>query len=289
MAWRIILFWLAGALLASADLPVSPGASVKVQQTAVTDFRGKTIVTTEDVMNRLATKVLPAVNVADVDPTVTYSYTPGGQLSQVQTSTNGAAMRTVYYAYDALNRLVQKDAPEGVLAYTWTPDNHVQTIQGYRRSAVTVNGPIPTNAVPDVNVAYSYDYAGRLASAECATNSPPDPTEYYYDAVGNLGFVWNREYDENYLYDAENRLTEMGVGFGEGGSDYTYGLDATGQRTNVSESMQCHTSGNAVQTWRTVNYEYDRNYSSGAAPAREPPIMATTRSGPPTRCRCWGV
>jgi hypothetical protein len=73
-----------------ADVPDPGGAGAKVQQTAVTDFRGKTIVTTVDVSNRLATKVLPAVNVADMDPTATYSYTPGGQLSQVQTGTNGA-------------------------------------------------------------------------------------------------------------------------------------------------------------------------------------------------------
>jgi YD repeat-containing protein len=31
-----------------ADVPVAPGSPVSVQQTAVTDFRGRTIVTTED-------------------------------------------------------------------------------------------------------------------------------------------------------------------------------------------------------------------------------------------------
>ena len=77
-----------------ADVPVAAGSSVNVQQTAVTDFRGKTIVTTEDVMNRLATKVLPGINPGETSTTIAYSYTPTGQISQAQTSTNGTVIRT---------------------------------------------------------------------------------------------------------------------------------------------------------------------------------------------------
>ena len=116
-------------------------------------------------MNRVATKLLPPVNAGESASVVSYSYTVDGQLNQVQTTAGGAALRTAYYSYDALRRLQQKDVPEGVIAYGYTPDNRVQSIQAYRRSAVPVNGAVPAGATPDVSVTYGYDYAGRLRTA----------------------------------------------------------------------------------------------------------------------------
>jgi len=42
------------------DVPATNG--VKVQQTIVTNFMGKAIVSTDDILDRLQTKILPAVN-----------------------------------------------------------------------------------------------------------------------------------------------------------------------------------------------------------------------------------
>lgn len=253
-----------------SDVPASSGSSVNVEQTAVTDFQGKTIVSTEDVMNRLATKVLPAINPGDAVTTETYSYTPGGQLSQVQTSTNAGgsgsvAIREVYYYYDNLNRLTNKNTPEGDLSYAWTPDNHVQSIQAYNVRDTDTNGNVRSGAIPEVNVGYGYDYLGRLASV---TNSYRGPTTYAYDKVGNLASVQTAGGPSHtYSYNAENRLVAMLVGRESISQTWTYnyGLNAAGQRISVTESN----IGSVTQTLaRSVAYEYDGNYSGGSAPAR---------------------
>ncbi len=93
-------------------------------QIAVTDWRNKTSVTTEDTLGRVATKSWPPINPGETATLETYRYTVGGQVAQVLTTTNGATNRLASYTYDDLNRLAKKTPPEGVLAYTWTPDSH---------------------------------------------------------------------------------------------------------------------------------------------------------------------
>jgi YD repeat-containing protein len=100
---------------AYAMVPEIAGSATNVLQTSVTDFRGNTIVTTLDRMDRIRTKVLPAVNAGEVPTTDNYVYSGTGLLLRVDTFGNTA--RTQYYAHDDLSRLVRKDTPEGVLAY----------------------------------------------------------------------------------------------------------------------------------------------------------------------------
>lgn len=238
---------------AYADVPCPGNAAVNVQQTSVTDFRGKTIVTTEDVMNRLANKVLPPINSGETETTETWSYTAAGQVSSVVTSNGGVAIRSVYYDYDNLNRLVQKDTPEGVLAYSYTPDSHVQGIQGYRRSAVAVNGTITNGTVPDVSLGYAYDYAGRLAGVTNNLQVTPNVTGYTYDPVGDLAeSVYPNGMRHDYAYNAENRLVEVGLTNGNGTElqAYSYDLSPTGMRTNVFESK-------GASIVRQIIYGYD--------------------------------
>lgn len=238
---------------AYADVPCPGNAAVNVQQTSVTDFRGKTIVTTEDVMNRLASKVLPPINPGETETTETWSYTAAGQVSSVVTSNGGVAIRSVYYDYDNLNRLVQKDTPEGVLAYSYTPDSHVQGIQGYRRSAVAVNGTITNGTTPDVSLGYAYDYAGRLAGVTNNLQVTPNVTGYTYDPVGDLAeSVYPNGLRHDYAYNAENRLVEVGLTNGNGTElqTYSYDLSPTGMRTNIIESA-------GASIVRQIRYGYD--------------------------------
>ncbi len=60
-----------------ADVPV--GGGLNVAQTLVTDWRGATTVTTEDLMGRLWTRELPGMNAGDPDTVETYSYIASGQ------------------------------------------------------------------------------------------------------------------------------------------------------------------------------------------------------------------
>jgi RHS repeat-associated protein len=220
---------------AYADVPV--GGGLKVAQTLVTDWRGATTVTTEDLMGRLWTRELPGMNAGDPDTVETYAYAASGQVAQVVVTTNGATNRITYYAYDGLNRLTNKDCPEGVLGYTWTADNHVQSITAYRRGLVATHGVITNGTPADVSLSYGYDYAGRLSTV---TN-------------------W-------FAYNAQNRLTTLTVtNAGKMGRQYSYGLGPTGARTNVLELTQ--PAGSLQQRWGAA-WEYDGRYGTNAVPAR---------------------
>ena len=239
------------------DVPAGAPYSCKVQETAVTDFRRKTIVTLEDVMGRLATKVWPPVNPGETNTTFTYSYTPGGQPAQVQTTVGLTVTRTVYYDYDGLNRLIQKDMPEGVLTYAWTPDSHVQTINAYRRSFVVTNGPVTNGTPTDVSLGYTYDFASRLASVTNNEISSPNVTTYAYDPVGNLtNCTYPSGFRHNYTYNAQYRLLLAALTNGSGAElqTYSYGLNAVGGRTNVLESA-------GASVVRQMYYSYDADYA----------------------------
>ena len=102
----------------------------------MTDFRGLVITNREDKLDRLASRTLPGVNSGENGGTVQYHYTADassvGLLDQV--TRIGDAPRTAYCAYDDRRRLVKKDVPEGVLAYGYTANNSLASLQGYRRS-----------------------------------------------------------------------------------------------------------------------------------------------------------
>ena len=155
--------------------------------------------------------------------------------------------------------------PEGVLAYTWTPDSHVQTINAYRRSAVAVNGAITNGTASDVSLGYAYDCLGRLG---VVTNGILNVlTKYAYDGVGNLaGCAYPCNWQFSYAYNQENRLISLDLSNGNGLlRGYSYGLNAVGYRTNVTETTL---SNNTVVPTRQVRYDYDRNYAGGTTPAR---------------------
>ncbi|HWD21489.1 MAG TPA: RHS repeat-associated core domain-containing protein [Verrucomicrobiae bacterium] len=247
------------------------GAGVKVQQTAVTDWRHKTIVTTEDVMGRMAAKTLPAINPGETDTLETFFYTAAGQMAQVATATNNVTNRVTYYAYDNLQRLLKKDCAEGVLAYSYTPDNRVQTIQAYRRGVVATNGAITNGTTADLSLGYSYDAMGRLAVVTNATGGGTNTTRYGYDGAGNLASVnYPNGGAHSYSYNAQNRLTQLIVTSPTKLlREYVYGLNPVGDRTSVVETAQ--TTGAPQVRWKEA-WEYD-----GSAAPTPPRARRLTR------------
>ncbi len=159
---------------------------------------------------------------------------------------------------------MNKDCPEGVLGYTWTADNHVQSITAYRRGLVATHGVITNGTPADVSLSYGYDYAGRLSTV---TNSGTVAVSYGYDNVGNLAAVVEKGLATNWFaYNAQNRLTTLTVtNAGKMGRQYSYGLGPTGARTNVLELTQ--PAGSAQQRWGAA-WEYDGRYGTNAVPAR---------------------
>jgi hypothetical protein len=147
-------------------------------------------------MGRISKQTLPAVNAGETSTTVNYLYSDLSLLERVDMS--GHVVRTNYYAYDDLRRLAKKDTPEGVLAYGYNI-NALETIKGYRRGAVSVNGAIG-GAVPDVSLGYGYDALTRLATVTNCTLAAPNVTAYRYDNVGKPGIVHVSERREARLH-----------------------------------------------------------------------------------------
>ena len=253
--------------IAYTDVEETTGSTVKVQQRAVTDFRNKTIVTSQDRLDRIKTKTLPAINLNESPTSVTYQYTDIGLLDQVAMS--GQVSRTTYYAYDSLRRLLRKDTPEGVVAYTYqTGNGSLDTIKAYRRSAVSPPNAEPDQmlppATPDVHLVYAYDKLGRLQTVKDYKLSTTDVTTYFYDPVGNLdSFTYPNGVKHAYAYTEQNRLKTLTISRGDTtllrGYDYT--LSTAGQRTGVTET---HRPASTVVQRRRVSYEYDTDYNTPA-------------------------
>jgi YD repeat-containing protein len=248
---------------------------VTVERATVTDWRGKTSVTTNDVMGRVAARLLPAINPGEADTLETFAYTAAGQVAQITTATNNVTNRVTYNAYDNWQRLLKKDCPEGVLAYSYTPDNRVQTIQAYRRSVVATNGAITNGTTADLSLGYSYDALGRLAVVTNATGGGTNTTRYGYDNAGNLATVTYPGGGAHlYFYNAQNRLTQLIVTSPTKLlREYVYGLNPVGDRISVIETAQ--TTGSPQMRWEAA-------WEGRLRPKRFYSVSTSTLTMPPT-------
>ena len=156
-----------------------------------TTFNGETIAYTYDALNRLATKTLPATGVGTLAHTVSYTYTPTGQVATVEDERG-----VTRHAYDARDRLVQVAHPEG-----WTVD-YGYDAAGNRTSLSTKFGTEAARTTTNV-----YDRANRLTRT---TSAEGEVTTFAYDAAGNrtasslpngTAVAWT--------YDARNRMTRV--------------------------------------------------------------------------------
>jgi hypothetical protein len=163
---------------------------------------------------------------------------------------SGGSVRDVFFTYDSLRRLQRKDTPEGVLTYTYTADNQVQTVKGYRRGDVGVNedpeGVAPASypnpggdpsqlyqaqsspgsgvppfqpqpLVPDIYLTYGYDSLGRLATVTDNKLASPNVTTYHYDDVGNLDyFIYPNGLKHAFSYTEQDRLKSLSLSRGDG-------------------------------------------------------------------------
>ena len=218
-------------------VPEASGSTTNLLRTAVTDFRGNTIVTTNDRMNRIKTKVLPPVNQGEAGTTNSYVYSPVGQLTQV--SMSGDVNRTTYYEYDTLRRLYAKLTPEGELDYTYSADGSIETIEAYGTDNLGAN-EIPE---PDAALAYGYDNLGRLFTAKDNKLDSVRCIMYHYDAVGNLDyFEYPNAVKHAYTYDERNRLKRLALM--DGGAnllrsyDYTFEPHRPAHRRGREQSGQ---------------------------------------------------
>ena len=186
------------------------------------------------------------------------------------TSTTDFNGNTIHFVYDARNRLVDKEYPDGTsVADTYTLTGKQATVTDARgTTSYTYDGRdrMLSAAQPDgTSISYTYDAAGDLTSE----TTPAGTTTYTFDALGRQltvtdlsGGVTHYAYDadgnltrtimpngliETRGYDSSNRLVSLQDANAAGViSGYTYVLGPTGLRDEVIE-----------KTGRSDTYTYD--------------------------------
>ncbi len=213
--------------------------------------------------------------------TVDYSYDSAGRLVAL---TDGAGAAIVTYTYDPTGRLARKDNGNGTFTtYAYdpagdllslvnhAPDGSVTTrfdytysSQGLRTSETTADGTwtytldadgqlthavfASTNpAIPNQDLAYSYDAAGNRTSTVAggvtttyATDSRDrytriGGTTYAYDADGNLVATTDASGTTSYTYDALDRLSAVTT---PDGQTWAFRYDALGNLTATTHDGQ---------------------------------------------------
>ncbi|HSW12370.1 MAG TPA: transglutaminase domain-containing protein [Solimonas sp.] len=188
-----------------------------------TDFKGKATTYAYDDVNREIEK-------RHVDGSVVKTTYAGS--GQIETLVD--ARGTTRHHYDARDRLIRVESPEGVIRYQYD--------EAGNRSLISTNHQ---------SVQYQHDELNRLVAV---TDAKGKQTTYAYDAQGrktrtSLPNGTTTEYD----YDANGRLIEIRH---EKTADQTllgafrYALAANGQRTKLEERNQQGPT-------RTADYQYD--------------------------------
>ena len=176
----------------------------------VTHFNNAVTTYTYDQLNRLQSRSTTGGPLSDA--AVSFTYTKTGKRATM-TDASGPTN----YFYDAMDRLTQKQTPEGTLNYTYDAAGNLASMQ---------------SADGAVNVSYTWNSLNLL---EQAIDSRLGTTNYTYDPANNVYTVkYPNQIVNTYLYDQLNRLTDVQSTQAQLGP-YHYGLDATGKMKSVSE------------------------------------------------------
>lgn len=131
-----------------------------------------------------------------------------------------------------MDRLSQKQTPEGTLNYTYDAAGHVASV-----SSSNTNG---------ISVSYAYDDLNRLSTVTDNRLMGANVTTYTYDTASNLGTVtYPNGIQSTFNYDQLNRVSAMATQ----SSGYTYQRSPTGNLTSATES-----------NGRTESWSYDGIY-----------------------------
>jgi RHS repeat-associated protein len=236
--------------------------------TSVTDGEGNETTNQYDSLSRLTSSVSPRGNAqggTPADHTTTYTYNAYGDPTSVEDPLGG----TTSYGYDAARNLTSLEDPlQNETTYVYDDANQLVEIERADQSALQnsydLNGNLAsqTDGASEVT-SYDYDALDRL---ESVTDPLLRTTSYDYDDAGNQTQITDPlSRTTTFVYDDANRLTSIDYS-SSGTPDASFGYDAEGQRTSMSDGtgnssfsydsldrLTSQTDGNA----NTVDYEYD--------------------------------
>ena len=197
-----------------------------------TNFNGVVITNQYDVMNRLTNRA--SVN----GYKVSYTYNPATGQRQTMTDSSG----TTSYSYDNRDRLQLKTV-------AWVGGPSVSLNYRYDANGNLTN--LWSSTAGGVNLAYNYDPLSRLTNVLASGGAA---ASYGFDAVGNLQTKrYGNGVTNLYQYDSLNRLTNLTWKLTTASlANFSYQLGLTGNRTNLSETVN--------NTSRTNAWNYDALY-----------------------------
>ena len=196
-----------------------------------TNFNGVVITNRYDALNRLTNRA--SINGYQVS----FAYTATGQRLNM-TDASGATS----YGYDNRDRLISR-------TNVWSGGPTVALCYGYDANGNVTN--LWSNSANGVTDTYQYDPLNRLTNV-LANGSPV--AGYSFDLVGNLQTVgYGNGVTNLYQYDSLNRLTNLTWKLNASSlANFSYLLGATGNRTNLTESVN---GTNRIYAW-----QYDSLY-----------------------------
>jgi RHS repeat-associated protein len=221
--------------------------------------------------------------------TTTYEWDAGNQLVKLVAPDHANVNQTTTFEYDGLGRKVKQTSANGVVT-SWTYDAQNRTTEvahaklttpsaphakfSYEHNArgqrtkktetfvnpgnVSATPPIPSATLTRTSD-YQYDLAGKLTKETITEPSGRTETSWTYDAVGNRSGEQKTftptsgspvTQNTTYLYDANDRLTQLNVSGGSnpGSTNYTWNEDG---------SLRTQTQGTTSRsyTWQKFGQE----------------------------------
>ncbi len=186
------------------------------------------------------------VKVQDASGTTYFSYDPRGNLSSETRVQDGVTL-TLSYTWDENGNLATTTYPSGrVLTYSYDLEDRVSGVSmNYQGENTTLAsglaydpfGPLTAITGGGVIETRSYDLAGQIDILHLAPTTGPAllDLDYGFDETGNITAIadtLDASKNNTYQYDLLDRLTNAGIG---GLGTFTYGYDATGNRTQATE------------------------------------------------------
>jgi RHS repeat-associated protein len=166
---------------------------------------------------------------------------PAGNVLQIRirdlAPASGGVDQLINFTYDDSNRQLTKIVP------TTTAGKNVTTANTYSLAGEALTSTISDDRVPGITqrVANTYeDATGRLSSEswwEKYGVTPALTTSYEYDGVGNrTAIIWPDAYRATYVFDSQDRVTQIGWAR-PGGSSGTFATltpDPQGQASSIA-------------------------------------------------------
>jgi RHS repeat-associated protein len=184
------------------------------------------------------------------DPYFESLWTAQAACGDVPSNTSTETVRVTTFTYELEGRLAQVNSPEGYINYEYS----------------LATGRLTKTCTEKSEIGYQYDSLGRLWNVQVlkrnGTNVTEQPTVYSYTPVGSRETVTlPNGIITTYQYDSLNRLTNLVNSTTNNSlrSQFSYGVDGTGRRTNAMEIVKTEDTGNVYQT-NILTWAYDQMY-----------------------------